>query len=86
MGAAMTMPVTAHEADERFRDLLGKAENGETVVITRDGKPVAQLVPCSVPASEDERRYAWELLVAELKEGLHLGGEKFDRDSLYDDR
>jgi prevent-host-death family protein len=82
----MTTTVTALEADEQFPDLLGKAEKGETVVITRDGKPVAQLVPCSPPASEEERRRAWELLMTELKEGLHLGGEKFDRDSLYDDR
>ena len=82
----MTMMVTAGEADGNFRDLLGKAEKGETVVITRDGKPVAQLVPCSQAANEEARQKAWELLMADLRKGLHLGGEKFDRESLYDDR
>ena len=86
MGAAMTMTVTANQADEQFPDLLGKAEKGETVVITRDGRPVAQLVPCSPAFSEEERQRAWDRLLEMMREGLHLGGEKFDRESLYDDR
>jgi prevent-host-death family protein len=82
----MTTTVTAHEADRRFPDLLGKAEKGETVVITRDGKPVAQLVPCSAPVSEEERERAWGRLLEMARRGFHLGGEKFDRQSLYEDR
>lgn len=33
------------EAAERFGELIGKAEAGETITITRDGQPVASLVP-----------------------------------------
>lgn len=33
------------EGKERFDELVRKAENGETTIITRDGKPVAELVP-----------------------------------------
>jgi hypothetical protein len=36
--------------------------------------------------SEEERQRAWERLLEMLREGLHLGGEKFDRESCYDDR
>ena len=33
------------EAQEQFDELLDEVERGETVVITRQGKPVAWLVP-----------------------------------------
>ena len=36
--------VTMLEAKERWSELLDKVEQGEEVVITRDGKPVARLV------------------------------------------
>ena len=82
----MNTTVTAHEADEQFTDLLSRAEKGETVVITRNGKPVAQLIACSKPFSEQERQKAWDRLLAMMERGLHLGGGKFDRESAYDDR
>jgi prevent-host-death family protein len=39
------------EASQRFSDLLGRVQDGETVLITQRGRPVAKLVPASV---EDE--------------------------------
>jgi prevent-host-death family protein len=43
--------VTAYEAKTHLPRLLRAAERGETVIITRHGKPVAQLGPV-----EDRRR------------------------------
>jgi prevent-host-death family protein len=42
------------EAKEQFSDLVGRvAEEGETILITRGGKPIAQLMPAAVdPAPE----------------------------------
>ncbi|GJE56150.1 MULTISPECIES: type II toxin-antitoxin system Phd/YefM family antitoxin [Methylobacterium] len=40
--------VQATEAD--WSDLLDEVEKGETVVITREGRPVARIVPESRPA------------------------------------
>jgi prevent-host-death family protein len=37
--------VATYEAKARLSELIDKAEAGETVVITRHGRPVARLVP-----------------------------------------
>ena len=39
----MTRTISARDANQRFSELLAQAAGGETVVITRRGKPVAQL-------------------------------------------
>ena len=43
--------VQAATAKARFSELLDKVERGETIVITRHGKPIAKLIP-----DEDARR------------------------------
>jgi prevent-host-death family protein len=47
----MVNTVSAYEAKSQLPRLLRAAERGETVIITRHGKPVAQLGPV-----EDRRR------------------------------
>jgi prevent-host-death family protein len=37
--------VSTKEAKNRFNELLRKAEKGETITVTRNGQPVADLVP-----------------------------------------
>jgi prevent-host-death family protein len=37
--------VGAYDAKSRLSELLDRVENGEQIVITRHGKPVARLVP-----------------------------------------
>ena len=37
--------VHAAEADDKLLELLKYAENGETIIITRHGKPIAHLTP-----------------------------------------
>ncbi len=44
-------PIDAGEAPKRFARLLERVAEGESVLITRDGRPVAKLAP-----AEDERR------------------------------
>ena len=39
------MEISAKEAKNKFSELLSRAEAGETVVLTRHGKVVANLVP-----------------------------------------
>lgn len=41
----MTTVVDLEEAGARFQELLERVERGEEIVITRDGQPVARLVP-----------------------------------------
>ena len=45
------MKVSIQEAKRTLADLLDSALHGDEVVITRDGRPVARLVPLADPAS-----------------------------------
>jgi prevent-host-death family protein len=53
----------ASQAKAHFLRLLDEVERGETVVITRHGKPIARLVPDENFRREDARR-----AMAEIKE------------------
>jgi prevent-host-death family protein len=48
--------VTAHAANQAFSKLLDDVEHGETVLITRDGKAVAEIRP---PAPGPAESAAW---------------------------
>jgi prevent-host-death family protein len=56
--------VGSFEAKTKLSELLDKVEAGETVTITRHGKPIARLVPASADADERARRRA---LIEEIK-------------------
>jgi len=56
------MEVGAYEAKTKFSELLDKVEAGEQVVITRNGKPVARLVP-----AEKKRRMTPAEAVEEIR-------------------
>jgi len=58
------MVVNTAEARNRFTELIRAVEDGEQVVITRHGRPVAQLVP--PPA---ERR---QVRLGEMKDRIRL--------------
>jgi prevent-host-death family protein len=58
------MDVTIAEAKRRFSELVRAAELGETIVITRDGKPVAQL--SSIPSGRRKVR------LGEMKDRIQL--------------
>lgn len=65
--------VGAFEAKTHLSDLLAAVESGETITITRRGKPVAQLVP--MPDGSAERLAALRRLQA-LGAGLNLPAEE----------
>lgn len=65
------------EAKNNFTHLLDCVEKGETVTITRHGKPVAEL---RAPAAQgrnawtpEERREAYDAFVRRREAGLDLG-------------
>lgn len=43
-------PVNIHAAKTNFSQLVSRVEQGEEIVISRGGKPVARLVPLIEPA------------------------------------
>ena len=52
--------VTTKDGKDRFDELVRKAEAGETTTITRDGKPVADLVPHTEPRKKPKGGTDWE--------------------------
>ena len=54
-------------ANQSFSRLITAAELGETIVITRNGRPVARIVP---PASHHVRHPHWASAFAALEKSL----------------
>ena len=74
--------VTAREANQVFSRILKAAESGETVVITRRGKPVAIIAPYRT--RDREREQAIERIVTMMRRGLPIGGRRFSRDEMHE--
>jgi prevent-host-death family protein len=53
--------VQASQAKAQFSELLDVVERGETVVITRHGKPIAEIRPRDDSRREDARRAMQEI-------------------------
>ena len=75
--------VGAREANQRFSELLREVESGKEVTITRNGKPVAQLVPSQTEKERKERKKSVAKLMALLEKGIPLGGP-FTRDEMHE--
>jgi len=67
--------VGAFEAKNRLGALLDRVENGEEIVITRRGKPVAKLVPAGPGFDRAKAQRAARGLL-EASRGVTLGGLK----------
>jgi prevent-host-death family protein len=65
--------IGAFEAKNKLGTLLDWVENGEEIVITRRGKPVARLVPAEVAADHEAARRAADAIRARSV-GVTLGG------------
>ena len=60
--------MTVREANQNFSQVIAAAERGETIVITKNGTPVAKISPQSVDRSGDaEWQSAFDALAASLR-------------------
>lgn len=80
--------VSIRDANQQFSRLIKDVEAGETIVITRQGKPVAQLSPRPASRLDDpEVRAAYERWCAHLDrwkgDGYRVG--KITEDDKYGD-
>ena len=64
--------IGASETRNHFARLLERVANGERIVITRHGTPVARLVPFAKPDGERARRAISRLKAS--RKGRRLGG------------
>lgn len=56
--------VGSYEAKTHLPQLLDRVEHGETIVITRHGKPVAKLVPATAEKARPDVRQAVAAMLA----------------------
>ena len=75
--------IGAREANRSFSRILREAESGKTIVITRNGKPVARLEPAVAKRTPGKaREKAIARMVELMEKGLDFGGRRFTRDEL----
>lgn len=79
--------ISLRDANQGFARCIREVEAGEEFVITRNGAPVARLVPMRQPGTRKltlKQEAALARTRARMAEGWPLGGERIDRDELYD--
>ncbi len=83
--AIMSKTITLREANQAFSRCVREVQGGEEFVITRDGKPVARLVPISgarILTMEQEAAFA--RADARMAEGWTLNASGLDRDAAHE--
>ena len=81
----MSKTITLREANQAFARCVRDVESGAEYIITRNGRPVARLVPAGdrrtlSPAQQAARARTR----ARMKKGWPIGAGPLDRDSLHE--
>jgi len=79
----VTAEIGSFEAKNTLGSLLDRVEQGEEIVITRHGKPVARLVPSSGGINREQTRAAADRI---RSRAIQLKAGRFDWKSLKADR
>ena len=84
----MADTVTARDANHHFARILSEVEAGKEFIVTRNGVPVARIVPERLPDGSRRltpaQQEALARSIARLRRGWPLGIERVDREELYD--
>ncbi len=59
--------ITVREANQNFSQVIAAAERGETIIVTKNGKPVAKITPQPGDRTSDPE---WRASFAALKKSL----------------
>jgi prevent-host-death family protein len=59
--------MTVREANQNFSQVIAAAERGETIIITKNGTPVARITPQMADRTRDPE---WQSAFADLKKSL----------------
>lgn len=69
--------VSLREANQNFSSCIAEVEAGEHIVVTRRGKPIAEIRPVALNDLDVKREAARKRLLALMDAGLDLGGKPF---------
>ncbi|MBW4091769.1 MAG: type II toxin-antitoxin system prevent-host-death family antitoxin [Proteobacteria bacterium] len=85
----MAETVTARDANHHFARLLNEVAAGKEFTVTRNGVPVARIIPEPAPQAArrltPEQERIWAESKAFLRRGWPLGIKRIDRNELYDE-
>lgn len=79
------MDISVSDAKAQLTELVRLAEEGEEVVLTRHGKPVARVEAISPPRSKDRRAIMEAVRRQAPPKGLHDISAARSQDFLYDE-
>jgi prevent-host-death family protein len=81
----MQRQVPIREVNQHLSRYIEIAEQGEEIIITRRGQPVARLSAVRPERGlNDEQEEALARSLARMKKGYDLGGQSFNRDELHE--
>jgi prevent-host-death family protein len=83
----MAKLISLRDANQKFAKLVREVESGQAYLVTRRGKPVAQLGPVPGKARQltPQQEAALEEMFDKRRMGLSSKGWRFNRDELYDE-
>jgi len=77
--------LSLRDANQSFARCIREVEAGEEIVITRNGTPVARILPISKRrVLTADQQAALDRTVKRMDEGWHLGPWTFDRAALHE--
>jgi prevent-host-death family protein len=83
----MSKTIGLREANQAFARCIREVEAGEDFVITRNGQPVARLVPVTGQrVLTPEQEAALARTRARMEKGWPIGAGPLNRDELYEER
>ena len=81
----MQRQVPIREVNQHLSHYIEIAEQGEEIIITRRGRPVARLSAVRPDRGlSDEQEEVLARSLARMRKGYDLGGQLFDRDKLHE--
>lgn len=77
--------ISLREANQHLSQYIEAVEQGDEVIITRRGQPIARLLP--IPKTRRlsrDQQVTWQRLFNQMTQGFKLGGKKFNRDAAHE--
>lgn len=80
----MQQYISLREANQHLSRYINAVKEGNEIVITCRGKPVARLLPVEVDRIlSNTQQAARKRALARMRAGYHLGGQRIVRDDIY---
>lgn len=81
----MSIQIGLREMNQQFTEYMQMVEQGEEILVTRRGVPIAKVIPYAMKKSlSSEQVAAKKRCMARMRRGFKSKEKTFKRDDLYD--